>query len=192
MYPDLASFVAALDSAGEILRVKEPVSPVLEIARRADRESKSPAPNPGCDASRPNDPEFHAYGGRALLFENVPGSDFPVLINAFGSYRRMETALGGRAFDAIGRTIGELVKPEPPRSLGQAVAKARRFLPLLKIGPKRIKGPGRCQEVVKTGDAVDLTRLGIIRCWEHDGDYEAVGYPAGINDAVPGLGHPAI
>lgn len=192
MYPDLASFVAALGSEGEIVRVKEPVSAVLEIARRADRESKSRAPNPGSDAARLNDPEFHGFGGRALLFENVPGSDFPVLINAFGSYRRMEMALGGRAFDDIGRTIGELVKPEPPRSLGEALAKGRKFLPLLKIGPKRIKGPGRCQEVVKTGDAVDLTRLGMIRCWEHDGDYAAVGYPAGVNDAVPGLGHPAI
>ncbi len=198
MYPDLASFVAALESAGEIVRVKEPVSAVLEVARRADRESKSRATSPGSDASRRNDPEFHAYGGRALLFENVPGSDFPVLINAFGSYRRMEMALAGGgggaggAFDAIGETIGELVKPEPPRSLAEAVAKARQFLPLLKIGPKRVKGPGRCQEVVKTGDAVDLTRLGIIRCWEHDGDYEAVGYPPGINDDVPGLGHPDI
>lgn len=196
MYPDLSSFVAALESAGELVRVKNPVSPVLEIAKRADLASKSRAPNLGSESSRRNDPEFHAFGGPALLFENVPGSDFPVLINAYGSYRRMEMAFGGsggaRAFDDIGRTIGELVKPEPPRSLGEAIAKGKQFLPLLKIGPKRIKGPGKCQEVVKSGDAVDLTRLGMLRCWEHDGDFEAVGYPAGVNDAVPGLGHPDI
>ncbi len=196
MYPDLSSFVAALESAGELVRVKEPVSPVLEIAKRADLASKSRAPNLGSESSRRNDPEFHAFGGPALLFENVPGSDFPVLINAYGSYRRMEMAFGGsgggRAFDDIGRTIGELVKPEPPRSLGEAIAKGKQFLPLLKIGPKRIKGEGRCQEVVKTGDAVDLTRLGMLRCWEHDGDFEAVGYPPGVNDGVPGLGHPDI
>ncbi len=194
MYPDLSSFVAALESAGELVRIQEPVSPVLEIAKRADAASKSPAPNPGSESSRRNDPEFHGFGGPALLFEHVPGSDFPVLINGFGSYRRMEMALGvGRkGFDDIGRTIGELVKPEPPRSLGEAIAKGRKFLPLLKIGPKRIKGEGRCQEVVKTGDAVDLTRLGMIRCWEHDGDFEAVGYPVGINDGIPGLGHPDI
>lgn len=192
MYPDLSSFVAALESAGELVRVKEPVSPVLEIAKRADLASKSRTPNLGSESSRHNDPEFHAFGGPALLFENVPGSDFPVLINAYGSYRRMEMAFGGRAFDDIGRTIGELVKPEPPRSLGEAIAKGKQFLPLLKIGPKRMKGAGRCQEVVKTGDAVDLTRLGMLRCWEHDGDFEAVGYPAGINDALPGLGHPQI
>ena len=201
MYPDLSSFVAALESAGELVRVKDPVSPVLEIAKRADVASKSRAPNLGSESSRRNDPEFHAFGGPALLFENVPGSDFPVLINAYGSYRRMEMAFGGsggsggsggRAFDDIGRTIGELVKPEPPRSLGEAIAKGKQFLPLLKIGPKRIKGAGRCQEVIKTGDALDLTRLGMLRCWEHDGDFEAVGYPPGVNDAVPGLGHPQI
>ncbi len=192
MYPDLSSFVAALESAGELVRVREPVSPILEIAKRADAASKSKAPNLGSESSRRNDPEFQGFGGPALLFENVPGSDFPVLINAYGSYRRMEMAFGGRAFDDIGRTIGELVKPEPPRSLGEAIAKGRQFLPLLKIGPKRMKGAGRCQEVVKTGDSVDLTRLGMLRCWEHDGDYEAVGYPAGVNDAVPDLGHPEI
>lgn len=192
MYPDLPSFVGALERAGELTRVREAVSPVLEIARRADLASKSLAPAAGsADAAR-NDPGFHRFGGPALLFENVPGSDFPVLINGFGSYRRMELALGGRSFDSIAETIGELVKPEPPRSFGEAIDKAKQFAPLLKIGPKRSSKPGACQEVVKTGDEVDLTRLGMIRCWEHDGDYEALGYPAGINDAVPGLGHPEI
>jgi 4-hydroxy-3-polyprenylbenzoate decarboxylase len=192
MYPDLQSFVAALESSGELTRVTEPVSPVLEITKCADLTSKSPAPNLGSTSSRENDPEFHRFGGSALLFENVSGSDFPVLINAYGSYRRMELAFGGRAFDDIGATIGELVKPEPPRTLGEAIAKAKQFAPLLKIGPKRLKKPGPCQDIVKTGDEVDLTRLGMIRCWEHDGDFEAMGYPAGLNDAIPGLGHPDI
>ncbi len=192
MYPDLQSFVAALETAGELTRVTEPVSPVLEIARRADIASKSAAPNQGSPSSRRNDPEFHKYGGSALLFENVPGSDFPVLINAYGSYRRMEMAFGGRAFDDIGATIGELVKPEPPRSLGEAVGKAKQFAPLLKIGPKRLKRPGPCQDVIKAGDQIDLTRLGMLRCWEHDGDFEAMGYPAGLNGGIPGLGHPGI
>ncbi|MEM9373249.1 MAG: UbiD family decarboxylase domain-containing protein, partial [Planctomycetota bacterium] len=192
MYPDLQSFVAALDSSGELTRVTDPVSPVLEIAQRTDIASKSAAPNLGSQSSQRNDPEFHGHGGPALLFENVPGSDFPVLINAYGSYRRMEMAFGGRAFDDIGATIGELVKPEPPRSLGEAIAKAKQFAPLLKIGPRRLKKPGPCQEVIKTGDQVDLTRLGMLRCWEHDGDFEAMGYPAGLNDGIAGLGHPEI
>jgi 4-hydroxy-3-polyprenylbenzoate decarboxylase len=80
-----------------------------------------------------------------------------VLINAFGSYRRMEMALGcsrhgdGAGFDAIGAVIGELVKPQPPRSLGEALAKAKQFAPLLKIGPKRRGGSGASQQVVRTG-----------------------------------------
>ena len=98
--------------------------------------------------------------------------------------------MGNRAFDDIGQTIGELIKPEPPRSIGEAVAKAKEFYPLLKIGPKRSRKPGICQQVVHTGDQIDLTTLPILRCWPLDGDPESVGYPAGINDDVPGLGHP--
>ncbi|MFK7882800.1 MAG: UbiD family decarboxylase [Phycisphaerales bacterium] len=192
MYPDLQSFVAALETSGELTRVTGPVSPVLDITNLADEASKAAAPNLGSVSSQQNDPEFNRFGGSALLFESVTGSDFPVLINAYGSYHRMEMAFGGRAFDDIGATIGELVKPEPPRSLGEAIAKAKQFAPLLKIGPKRLKKPGPCQDIVKTGDQVDLTRLGMIRCWQHDGDFEAMGYPAGLNDGVPGLGHPDV
>jgi len=75
------------------------------------------------------DPEFAGLGGPAVLFENVEGSEFPVLINAFGSYSRMELALGRgqtpRTFVEGGRVIGELVKPEPPRGIREAIAKAR-------------------------------------------------------------------
>ena len=189
MYSDLQSFVDALDRSGELIRVRETTDPVLEITRRADGESKSPAPGPGSASSKRNDPEFAHMGGSALLFEHPRDADFPVLINAFGSYRRMEMAMGGRAFDDIGATIAELIKPEPPRSIGEAIAKARKFAPLLKIGPKRLRSPGPCQQVVHTGDTIDLTRLPILRCWPLDGDYEGVGYPAGINDGIPGLGH---
>ncbi|MEM8757538.1 MAG: UbiD family decarboxylase, partial [Planctomycetota bacterium] len=158
------------------------------------RDQKNLAPNAPSDSARRNDPRFAGLGGPAILCENVEGSDIPLLINAYGSYRRMEIALGCSpgGFDAIGDRIGELVKPEPPRSLSDAIAKAKQFAPLLKIGPKRTRGPGRCQEVVLRGDEIDLARLPIIRCWPHDGDFAAVGYPAGVNDAVPGLGHPGI
>ncbi len=135
------------------------------------------------------DPAFHHLGGPAILFENVTGCDTPVLINAFGSYRRMEMALG-RSFEQIGDQIGALVKPEAPRSLGEALAKGRSMLPLLKIGPKRLRGRGACQEIIETGDEIDLTRLGLIRCWAHDGDLGALGYPPDVNQSVEGLGHP--
>jgi 4-hydroxy-3-polyprenylbenzoate decarboxylase len=201
MHQNLRQFIAALEAAGELKRIRARVSPVLEIAALADRASKSPCPNPPSASARRNDPRFHTLGGHALLLENVEGSDIPVLINAYGSYRRMEMALGCNdagpgthagstpgGFDALAGRIAELVRPEPPRSLGEAIAKARQFLPLLRIPPKRRKGIGPCQQVVLTGDAVDLTRLPIIRCWPLDGDFAALGYPAGVNDGVPGLG----
>ncbi|MEM8835322.1 MAG: UbiD family decarboxylase, partial [Planctomycetota bacterium] len=163
------------------------------------RVSKSPAPNMPSDSARETDPRFHHLGGTALLFENVEGSSFPLLINAFGSYRRMEMALGvqgellgaddgwsDRGFAAVADKIASLVKPEPPRSLGEAIEKAKEFAPLLRIPPKR-GSRGLCQEIVYAGDAVDLTTLPIIRCWPHDGDFEAVGYPAGVNDNIPGI-----
>ncbi len=198
MYPTTRDFVAALESAGELRRVREPVSPVLEIAALADLASKSPAANLPSPAARKTDPRFHDRGGHALLLESVPGSDIPVLINAWGSYRRMEMALGcaesqvpagtPAGFERLAGRIAQLVKPEPPRSFGELLAKARQFLPLLRIPPRRLRGMGLCQQVVHTGERVDLTRLPIIRCWPHDGDPAALGYPAGINDGVPGLG----
>ena len=70
------------------------VSPILEIAQIADRMSKMLAPVKPHSRTIAIDPLHHGNGGRALLFEDVEGSNFPVLINAYGSYRRMEMALG--------------------------------------------------------------------------------------------------
>jgi 4-hydroxy-3-polyprenylbenzoate decarboxylase len=204
MYRTVREFAAALERGGELARVRAQVSPLLEIAAIADRESKSRvASDRGLpsEAARRTDPRFHDRGGRALLFENVEGSDVPVLINAFGSYRRMEMALGcdvgswtnprhwwgSAGFEAIAGRIGELVKPEPPKSLWEALRFLRRVAPLLRVPPIRLRGRGACQEVVLRGDAADIRRLPLIRCWPLDGDFEAVGYPAGINDGIPGV-----
>lgn len=194
MFATTRDFVCALESAGELRRITAAVSPILEIAEIADRVSKAPAPSLPSASARRNDPLHHQLGGAALLFENVRGSDIPVLINAWGSYKRMETAIGCHdaghtpgGFDALAATIGALVKPEPPRSLSELAAKARQFLPLFKIPPKRRRGMGLCQQVVTTGDQVDLTRLPIIRCWPHDGDFAALGYPPDVNAGIPDL-----
>ena len=196
MYASLSDFVAALESAGELTRISRPVDPVLELAALVELESKSRAPSLPSESAQKNDPAFHDRGGKALLFENVVGSSIPVLANAFGSYRRMEMAMGCHAeghtpggFDAIARKIGALTKPVPPRSLGEAWDRAMELLPLVRIPPKQVRR-GACQEVVIEGDAVDLTTLPVPRCWPHDGDYAALGYPPGVNDGIEGLGHP--
>ncbi len=193
MRHNLGSFVEALERAGELVRVRVPVSPVLEIGAIADRISKALAPHPPSASAVRNDPRFFDRGGPALLFEDVEDSDIPVLINAYGSYRRMEMALGveGEGFEAISDRIAALVEPELPRSLGEAFARLRELAPLLRITPRTIrKAP--CQEIVETGEQVDLTRLPLLRCWPMDGDVAGVGYPDGINDGIPGIGHPAI
>lgn len=180
VYPTLQHFLDALERAGELHRVRDAVSPLLEVTEIADRHSKAPAASVS-EHARAFDPSHCTLGGKALLFENIEGSDFPLAINVFGSYRRMEMTLGCEAvaggFESIARRIASLLKPEPPRSLGDMFAKAKQFLPLLRIPPKRVKR-GVCQEVVKltSGGEVDLTRLPIIKCWPLDGDPRKVGY----------------
>ncbi len=193
MRHDLGSFIAALERAGELVRVRVPVRPVLEIGAIADRVSKALAPHPPSHSARRSDPRFSDRGGPALLFENVEGSEHPVLINAFGSYRRMEMALGveGEGFDAISARIASLVEPDLPRSLGEGLRRLRELAPILRIAPRTVRRAA-CQEIVETGDEVDLTRLPLLRCWPLDGDPASVGYPPSINDGIPGAGHPAI
>ncbi len=203
MFPALSDFVQELERLGELVRVSEPVSPLLEITEIADRVSKARCANEPGDWAKRTDPRFWDRGGHALLFENVvtPGgrkSPFPVLINAFGSYSRMALALHCAAdqrnvstgirggFEGIGERIGELVKPEPPKGLREAIAKARQFAPLLKIGPKRV-ARGECQQVIYSGNEIDLSIIPALRCWPLDGDYHALGYPppSQLNDPIP-------
>jgi 4-hydroxy-3-polyprenylbenzoate decarboxylase len=201
MYDTLQDFVAALDREGELARVKARVSPVLEISEITDRVSKSAAPSLPSPRTRATDPRFHTMGGKALLFENVEGSDIPVLINAWGSYRRMEMALGCQeatprgpaghtpgGLEALADRLAKLVKPEPPPTLLAKLQKIPELLELAKLPPKKVRA-GLCQDVVIPQDQVDLTRLPILRCWPHDGDFAALGYPANINDGIPGLGY---
>ena len=174
----MREFLAALESAGELHRVRAEVSAELEVTEIADRVSRMGAiASAGATGF---DPAMAATGGKALLFERVRGCDFPLAINAWGSYRRMEMALGvdghPQGLESIAARIASLTKPAPPRTLGEAIAKAREFLPLLRIGPKRRRS-GPCQEVVKLASRgeVDLTRLPIVKCWPLDGDPAAVG-----------------
>ncbi len=166
------------------------VSPLLEISEIADRMNKSRCGDPSRSATK-FDPAHADLGGKALLFENVAGSDFPLCINVFGSYRRMEMALrcegASGGLEAIARRVASLTKPAPPRSFREIIAKAREFLPLLRISPKTVRS-GKCQEIVKltSRGEVDLTRLPLIKCWPLDGDPRAVG--CDISPAQAGTG----
>lgn len=179
MFVTLRDFVNALDAAGELQRVHARVSPILEIAEIADRQSKLRCAGPSRAAER-FDPDHCGLGGRALLFENVEGADFPVAINVFGSYRRTEMALGCHergGFESIASRIAALTKPDPPSGIADMLRRGREFLPLLRVPPRRVRR-GICQQVVHLSDRgeVDLMRLPTIKCWPLDGDPTKVGY----------------
>jgi 4-hydroxy-3-polyprenylbenzoate decarboxylase len=180
MYPTLRDFLAALEQAGELHRVRAAVTPKLEVAQIADRVSKSPAAHASAYA-RAFDPDGCGLGGKALLFENVEGSKFPLAINVFGSYHRMEMALGcagpgGGGFEALAGRITKLLRPEPAPTLLDKLKKLPELARLASY-PPRVVGRGACQEIVKTGAEVDLRELPIIQCWPLDGDPASVGYP---------------
>lgn len=177
MYSSLQEFLKALEQKGELKRITAEVSPLLEITEIVDRVSKSAAASVS-EHAREFDPLHADLGGHALLFEKVAGSTFPLAINTMGSYQRMEMALGCTegGFEALADTIESLVKPEPPTGL---IAKMKKGLELAKIAsfaPKYVRS-GACQQVVKTGDEVNLFDLPILKCWPFDGDPRKVGYP---------------
>jgi 4-hydroxy-3-polyprenylbenzoate decarboxylase len=151
-YQDLREFIARLDREGELLRISGEVSSELEITEFTDRMSKSPR------------------GGRALLFENVKGSRFPVLTNAFGSEVRMAMALGTRNLEDLGKRISDLLDMRPPTTLREKLGLLPELLTLSKCFPKvRKMARPPCQDVVLEGDDVDLGLLPVLRCWPRDG-----------------------
>jgi len=147
-YPTLQEFVAHLESLGELKRIAYPADPYLEITEIADRVMKS--------------------GGPALLFERPRGYDVPLLINAFGSYRRMSRALGVDDLEEIAAELAALVQFEMPQSVGQMLAMGGRLLPaLMHTRPRRVKD-GPCKEVIERDDP-SLDFLPIQTCWPEDG-----------------------
>jgi 4-hydroxy-3-polyprenylbenzoate decarboxylase len=143
---DLRSWIAALEKAGELARVDAPVDPRLEITEIADRVVKG--------------------GGPALLFTRVEGSPHPLLINQFGSERRMSLALDTPSLDALGARVEQLLDLQPPHGLVAKVRALGRLRELASFSPKLVR-EGGCQEVWL--DEPDLDRLPILTCWPGDG-----------------------
>ena len=144
-YYSLTDFVQVLERDGELKRVTYPVKAELEITEIADRVMKS--------------------GGPALLFENVVGKQIPVLINAFGSAKRMALALGVADIEQIAREIQKLIQTKPPKSLKDKLNLLGELVRLAGIPPKLVK-EGACQEVVHREP--DLGILPVLTCWPGD------------------------
>ncbi|MEO0963931.1 MAG: UbiD family decarboxylase domain-containing protein [Planctomycetota bacterium] len=172
----LQKFIEDLDRAGELKRVSPAVSPVLEATEIVDRVSKSPAASVS-EHAKAFDPLHCGLGGHGVLFEQVEGAAMPLGMNLFGSYRRMEMALGCEdgGFGALAQRVAEIAKPEPPVGLMEKVKKGLEMAKLASLPPKRVSR-GVCQEVIKRGDEIDLFELPIIKCWPHDGDPTAVDH----------------
>ena len=130
------------------MRIKAKVSPELEITEITDRISKSRGP--------------------ALLFERVGDTKMPLLINAFGSDKRMAMALSVDDVNDIAREVESLIRIEPPGSIIAKFKILGTLAKLAKFPPKMVK-KAPCQEVVHTGEAVSLAELPIIKCWPEDG-----------------------
>jgi 4-hydroxy-3-polyprenylbenzoate decarboxylase len=155
-YNDLREWIAALERAGELKRIETEVDPALEIAEITDRVSKSKfAGNRG----RP------MPGGPALLFENPVGSKVPVLINQFGSERRMRMALEVDSLDQVADRIRQFMDVKSPQGFLDKV----KMLPMLaemgKFFPKSVP-TGPCKENIRKD--FDLNSLPILKCWPQD------------------------
>ncbi len=154
-YDDLRDWIKALDRAGELKRIRTEADPILEIAEITDRVSK-------------NRDEKGTVGGKALLFENLkgyPGSR--LLINQFGSARRMRLALEVDALDEIAERIRGFMDVKSPQGFLDKV----KMLPMLaemgKFFPKAV-ATGPCKEVIKR-DNFSLLDFPILQCWPKDG-----------------------
>lgn len=150
-YKSMREFAEGLEKAGELKRIKTPVSAKFEITEIADRVMKSEG------------------GGKALLFENVIGSKVPLLINAYGSRKRMSMALGVEDVEEIAQRIEAIIKFRPPGGLFEKIQSLPQLMEIATSFPKVIGGRGACQEVVLQGDEVDLLKLPVLTCWPQDG-----------------------
>jgi 4-hydroxy-3-polyprenylbenzoate decarboxylase len=151
-YKNQQQFIDVLEREGELVRIKEYVDPKLEIAEITDRISKTPG------------------GGKALLFENT-GYDFPVLMNAYGSEKRMCLALGVNHLDDVAHDIEALFKmlASPKESIVDKLKLLPKLGQFASWMPKVRSGRGECQQVVWQGKDADISKLPVITCWPKDG-----------------------
>src|SRR5436189_690456 len=144
---DLREWIALLEREGELVRVGAEVDPELEITEINDRVVK--------------------HGGPALLFERVKGSERPLLINQFGTERRMAMAFDAPSLDAVAEKLSDVLEMQPPQGLVEKVRGLQKLKSIADSRPKTVRS-APCQEVVLEGDAASLDLLPIQKCWPDD------------------------
>ncbi|HEU6446205.1 MAG TPA: menaquinone biosynthesis decarboxylase [Gaiellaceae bacterium] len=143
----LRDWIALLERENELVRVDAEVDPHLEATEIVDRVVKS--------------------GGPALLFTNPKGSSHPLLINQFGTERRMCLAFDAPSLDAVAGRLEEVLEMQPPQGLVEKVRGLKRLKSIADSMPKAVRS-GAAQEVFLEGDDVDLGRLPVQTCWPDD------------------------
>lgn len=148
-FKNLRDFLSLLEERGELKRIAVPVSPRLEITEIADRMVKSRGP--------------------ALLFESVEGHSAPTLVNIFGTHKRVALALGVEDVEELADRVRRLLSMAqgPPAGLGGKMRALGDLIGLARSQPNMVRR-APCQEVVLTGDDVDLFTMPIITCWPLD------------------------
>jgi 4-hydroxy-3-polyprenylbenzoate decarboxylase len=149
-YKNLEEFLDVLEKENELIRIKEYVNPHLEMAEITDRISKS------------------KDGGKALLFENT-GYDFPVLMNAYGSEKKMCLALGVNDLNDTAKEIENLFQllSSPKENIIEKLKLLPKLSQFASWMPKVISGRGECQQIIMSEP--DITKLPVITCWPKDG-----------------------
>jgi 4-hydroxy-3-polyprenylbenzoate decarboxylase len=143
----LRDWIALLEREGELVRVGAEVDPDLEVTEIVDRTVKA--------------------GGPALLFTNPKGSRHPLLINQFGTERRMCLAFDAPSLDDVAAKLGDVLEMQPPQGIAEKVKGLKKLKSIADSRPKSVRS-GPVHEVVLTGDDVDLDLLPIQRCWPGD------------------------
>ncbi|GFD69122.1 3-octaprenyl-4-hydroxybenzoate carboxy-lyase [Alteromonas sp. KUL106] len=149
-YKDLRDFIRQLEAKGELVRISQPIDTDLEMTEIADRTLRA--------------------GGPALLFENPKNHTMPVLANLFGTPERVAMGMGQDSVEAlreVGKLLAYLKEPEPPKGLKDLWEKLPVFKQVLNM-PTKVLKKAPCQEVVLTGDDVDLSKIPVQRCWPGD------------------------
>ncbi|MBS3936018.1 MAG: 4-hydroxy-3-polyprenylbenzoate decarboxylase [Sulfuritalea sp.] len=149
---DLREFMARLERQGELKRIAVPVDPKLEMTEIADRVLRA--------------------GGPALLFEKPQSGEMPVLANLFGTPQRVALGMGADAdwktsLREVGQLLAYLKEPEPPKGLRDAWERLPILKQVLNMAPKVVSS-APCQEIVREGKDVDLSRLPVMTCWPGD------------------------